>query len=148
MSKGKGVVGLLGVIVAVLVAGCGSSGSDSTITTAEFTKQAGAICKEAEEKRVEGLAAIAEQAPPSADVEAQQEKAIRQVMPTYEEAAEQIDKLGAPKGEEQKVEALVEAMEEAAEKATADPHTAAVSNIFFRKADQLAEPYNLTGCII
>jgi hypothetical protein len=147
----KGVFGSIFAVGAALclfaLTGCGSS-SEDTLTKAEFEKQAAAICKEAEAKRVKLISALVKEADPKGDVEAQQEQLIKKAMPTYEEAAQQIDELGAPDGQEKKVEALVEAMEEAAEKSNSDPHTAVVSSIFFRKADQLAKEFKLTGCVI
>jgi hypothetical protein len=147
----KGVFGWIFAVGAVLclfaVTGCGSS-SDDTLTKAEFEKQATAVCKEAEEKRGKIIASLLEQVDPKGDVQAQQEQLVKKAMPTYEEAAQQIDDLGSPEGQEKKAEALVQAMEEAADKSNADPHTAVTSNIFFRKADQLAQEFKLSGCVI
>jgi len=139
---------VVAVALGVLATGCGSSDGNETLTKAEFTKQAAVICKEAEVKRGKIIASVIQQADPNGNVQAQQETVIHKALPSYEEAAEQIDGLGAPEGEEKKVEAMVEAMEEAADKASADPHTAVTSNIFFRKADQLAMSYKLAGCVI
>lgn len=149
MSKVGSIAVALAVIAGVLLTGCGGGGGGTeALTKAEFEKQAGAVCKEAEEKRVKLISALVQQADPKGDVEAQQEQLIKKAMPTYEEAAQQINDLGAPEGQEKKVEALVEAMEEAAEKSISDPHTAVISNIFFRKADQLAQEFKLAGCVI
>jgi hypothetical protein len=141
-------MGLLALACVALAAGCGSSDSEETLTKAEFVKQAGAICEKSQEERGKAVAAVAENANPKGNVQKQQEQVIRKALPTYEEAARQIEELGAPEGQEEKVEALVEAMDEAAERAMADPHTAMTSNIFFREADKLAEEYKLSGCII
>jgi hypothetical protein len=147
----KGIVGWIVALIAVaglaLLGGCGSSGEDS-LSKAEFEKKAGAICDEAEEKRAKVVSGLVQEADPNGDVQAQQEQVIHKALPTYEEAASKIADLGAPEGQQEKVDALVSAMEEAAEKALADPHTAVVSNIFFRKADQLAQEYELSGCVI
>jgi len=148
----KGVFGWIFAVGAVLclfaVTGCGGSSSDEALTKAEFEKQAGAICKEAEVKRAKVISSIVEQADPKGNVQAQQEQLIKKAIPTYEEAAQQIDDLGAPEGQEEKVGVLVKEMEAAAEKSMADPHTAATSNIFFRKANELAQEYKLAGCVI
>jgi hypothetical protein len=147
----KGVVGWIiaaGAALCLLaVAGCGSSG-DETLSKAEFEKQAASICKEAEAKRGKIIASLIEKIDPKGDVQAQQAELVTKAMPTYEEAAQQINDLGSPEGQEKKAEALVEAMEDAADKSNADPHTAATSNIFFRKADQLAKEFKLSGCVI
>jgi hypothetical protein len=147
----KGVIGWTIAVGALLclfaVIGCGSS-SDNTLTKAEFEKQAAAICKEAEAKRGELIASMLEKVNPKADPQAQQVRLVKKAMPTYEEAAQQIDDLGSPEGQEKKAEALVQAMEEAADKSNIDPHTAVTSNVFFRKANQLAEEFKLSGCVI
>lgn len=151
MSKGalRFIAGLLAIwCAALLAAGCGSSDDGEALTKAQFVAKAGAICKEAEEKRGKVIASVLQSADPNGNVKAQQEEVIHKALPTYQEAAEKIAELGAPEGEEKKVEALVKAMEEAADKAMADPHTAMTTNIFFRDADQRAEQYKLSGCVI
>lgn len=149
MSKGVlgSIVAALLVAIGVFSVGCGSS-SEQTLTKAEFEKQASAICKEAEAKRGKIITGLLEKIDPNGNVQAQQEQLIKKAMPTYEDAAQQIDDLGAPEGQEDKVAGLVEAMEEAAQKSTADPHTAVISNVFFRKADKLAQEFKLSGCVI
>jgi hypothetical protein len=147
----KGVFGSIFAVAAALclvaITGCGSS-SEDTLSKAEFEKQAAAICKKSEEERGKAIASVIENADPKGDQQAQQEQVIKKAMPTYEEAAQQIEDLGAPEGQEEKVEALVEAMEEAADKSNADPHTAVASNVFFRKADKIAQEFKLSGCVI
>lgn len=148
MFKGlaRSIMGTAALASVVFAAGCGSS--EATLTKAEFAQQAKKICQQSQEERTKIVSTVIEQANPNGNVQAQQEEVINKALPSYEEAAQQIDNLGAPKGEEKQVEALVQAMEEAAEKAKSDPHTAVNSNIFFKKANQLLERYELSGCVV
>lgn len=144
----KGIVGLLLALTLVAGVGCGSSSEPEALTKAEFAKQANEICAESARDRQKIIAEVAEASNPKGNQEPVQEEIIQKAMPTYEGATEQIAELGAPKGEEEKVETLVGAMEEAAERAKADPHTAVISNVPFRKADKAAQELGLKECVI
>jgi hypothetical protein len=145
----KGIHGLIVAAAAIAaLVGCGSGGGEEQLTKAQFVKRGNAICAKAEQERGKIISEIVEKSRPNADVQAQQEKVIHEALPTYEAATEQIDDLEAPSGDEEKVDALVEAMEEAAERAMADPHTAIISNVPFRKANELAEGYGLKTCVV
>jgi hypothetical protein len=147
----KGAVGrILAVacgVCALAAAGCGGS-SDQPLTKAEFVKQGSAICKKAEERRGKIIAKLAEAFNPHGDVPAQQAKVITASLPTYEDMKTELEELGPPKQEAKKVEELLRAMEKAAERASADPHTAIVSNVQFRQANKLAEEVGLKACVI
>jgi len=144
----KGVLGLVLALALIAAAGCGGSSDPETLTKAEFAQQGNKICAEATQDREKIIAELAETSNPKGNQEPVQEEIIQKAMPTYEGAAEEIGELGAPKGEEKKVESLVGAMEEAAERAKADPHTAVISNVPFRKADKLAEELELKECVV
>ena len=143
----RGVVGL--TVAMALFVGLGCGGSDpEPLTKTEFGQQGNKICKEATKTRGEAIAKVIEETDPKTDQVKAQEKAIQSGLPSYEKAAEQIDDLGAPEGEEEMVESLVGAMEEAAERVKADPHTATVSNVPFKEADKLATEMGLTECVV
>jgi len=144
----KGVLGLVLALALIAAVGCGGSSDPETLTKAEFAQQGNKICAEATRNRQKIISEVVEGANPKGNQEAVQEEVIQKAMPTYEQAAEQIGELGAPKGEEEKVESLVGAMEEAAERAKADPHTAVISNVPFRKADKAAQELGLKECVI
>lgn len=98
----KSTIALLSV--GLLVAGCGSSGDSTTVTTSSlskqaFTKKANAIC---ERNRNEIVAATGE-IPEAIEVA---------YVPAFESLVEEIRELGAPKGSEAEVEAFLTAMEE------------------------------------
>jgi len=140
------IAGVL-IATAVAIAGCGGGGSDETLTKAEFTKQANAICKKSADRRNKVISDFVQQADPKDDPEKQQEELVQAALPTYETAAQQIDELAAPEGDDKKVQEIVEAMEGAVKRAEADPQTALVTNAAFKKPDQLAESYGLDDCV-
>lgn len=145
-------MGAVGVIVVVLFAllagGCGGGGGDEALSKSAFVKQGNAICTEATKEREKMLVEFTESANPKGNQEALQEKAVKMILPLYKGAAEKIDDLGAPEGDEAKVEAVVDAMEEAVAKIEANPQSAAVGNLPFRKANKAAESYGLKACAV
>jgi len=143
----KGALGLILAVALFVAAGCGSSGPEP-LTKAEFGQQGNKICKEATEARGKIIAKVIEETNPKGNQEKAQENIILKAIPTYEKATEQLSDLGAPKGEEEKVESLVSSMEKTADRVQADPHTAAISNAPFREANKLAEELKLQECVI
>lgn len=145
LQSGGGLAVL--AVACLAIAGCGG-GSEEALTKTEFIKQGNAICDQATKAREKVISEVSEETNPKGNVEAAQEAVIHKGIPTYEKAAEELDGLAAPAGDEKKVEAIVAAMEEAANRALADPHTAIISDLPFRKADKLAEGYGLKSCVI
>jgi hypothetical protein len=141
VKKGEFVV--LGTLaaVAMLIAGCGGGGGDTTeaLTKAEFIKQGDAICKKgnlASETEVEEFAKkngfkLEE---PSKD---QAEEVVTEVLvPNLQRQAEELDALGAPKGDEAEIDALIVSLEEATAEFEKDPSS-------FFKETALAKPIRL-----
>jgi hypothetical protein len=127
----KRFIALLAALVAValVVAGCGSDNSttDTTasLTKAEFVKQGNAICKEGNEKIESEFEKFAKEnnlnqkKPPT---EAQIEEAAEQfLIPQIRKQVEGLRALGAPSGEEAKVNALLDDVETALEEVEEDP---------------------------
>jgi hypothetical protein len=148
----KGAIGTLlaMVVVAVtLLAGCGGGGEDSTLTKSQFVSQANALCKKGEEERLKIFQSEAQKLSPKEQKEQpKQEEVILAGLGAYEKAAEDISGLNAPAGEQKEVEDLVAAMEEAADRVKANPGTALVSGLPFKKADEAAEKIGLQDCVI
>jgi len=102
---------LLVACIAAAWAGCGGGGSDpaqavttSSLTKAQFVKQAEAICTQG---RLRAL-----QYAPSDDTEQSERDAFTESMqdtllPALQEVVDEIYELGAPRGEEAQVEALL-----------------------------------------
>lgn len=151
MSKLIAVLAAL-VAILVIVAGCGG-GSDSTsssITKAQFIKQADAICEkgnkenEAEFEEFAKEHNLSEKKEPS---KAQQEEAISEIVaPSVQKQIEEIDALGAPEGDEAKIEAMVGAVEEGVEEIEADPTSLIEGKNPLGKGSKLAKEYGLKTC--
>lgn len=154
---------LLGVLAIALVAGCGSGGDDtsgtssesgesaSSLTKAEFIKQADAICEEGNKSVGVEAEEFAEEN--EIDIEkpttAQQEEVVSDVVaPAIREQAEKIDELGAPGGEEDEVAEIVAAVESGADEAEATPDVIVEGKGAgpFEEANKLATAYGLKVC--
>jgi hypothetical protein len=136
--------------LSLLVAGCGG-GEDETSSPSrkQFLKQANAICQEQTQKRNK----IIQDAISGSDQnkllpKAEREQIIVDALPPYAETPEKLEALGAPEGDEEKVEAILEAMEKAAADAKANPSVALTSTKQFEEANKLASGYGLTSCIL
>ena len=149
MNRSIGALGgILVLLFALLIAGCGDSGDQEQLSKAAFVKQGNEICADATEAREQIVNEFAETTDPNENLEAARRELMTKIMPTYEGAAEQIDELGAPAGDEAKIDEIVAAMKEAVERTEADPKTAMVGNLPFRKANAAAESYGLKACTI
>lgn len=129
----------------------GSSGKASTpsgeLSKAEFVKQANAIC---EKGRAKGLAKMqtyvkqhgGNSGRPSS---AQLTKALNAVfLPEIQTQAEEIRALGAPAGDEAKVDAFLTALEKGAE-GTVDSVTGLTEGM--KRSGELANEYGLSACV-
>jgi hypothetical protein len=138
--------------LALVIGGCGGGDDETTsLTRAEFVKQGNEICKKQEERRSKLIYKVAEEAgsDPNKPLPTSARKAlVLETLPPYEEMAEELDALGAPEGDEEKVEALVKEMEKTAQAIKADPLTAVSSTIQFTKANELAEENGLPECTL
>lgn len=127
----KPVIGLLVAIVAIaaVVAGCGSSSSETTETTAsiskaEFLKQGNAICAAGNKEINKGFEEFAKKAnlghkKPS---EAQFEELTETVFsPSVSRQIDEVRALGAPEGEEAKIEKFLGNAEAALEELEEEP---------------------------
>lgn len=141
------------VALAALVAGCGG-GSDTTdsatvtLTKTEFVKQGDAICEVANE----GNQAEAEEFAKDNGFELEKaskeqlEEAVGAVLvPSLEKQAEELDALGAPKGDEKQVEEIIVALEDATGEIEDDPSLVFKAKTL-QKANQLAEAYGFKVC--
>jgi hypothetical protein len=137
--------------VAVVVAGCGSSGDAQTeISRAEFVRQANALCHDTEVRLKAGIARLLAGNEPSNGrevVKAEAEVGRKVLIPAMEDQAEKIEALGAPNGDAAKVHAIVRATEEGLGKAEKHPERAVKDGTeAFGKANRLARAYGLSAC--
>lgn len=149
MKKGS-VFLLSGVLAAAVLifAGCGGGDDETTaLTKAEFVKQANAICKEAEKERLSLFKQVVATVDPDGTKQ-ERDKALREVIvEPYEGAAQEIESLGAPSGDEAKISALVDAMEASLRKVEKNPRLVGRTNIQFAEPNKLANEYGLTDCV-
>jgi hypothetical protein len=154
---GRGMIALAAV-VALALAGCGGGGDDTTVTTgslskAAFVKKADAICTKGTERLQKGFGAylrknkksiLALRHPSKADYEG----LIGGVLiPNLEREIEEIRALGAPSGDEERVEAIFTALEEGIEVAENDPKAVKHSSeAIFGVGSRLAKEYGLEVC--
>lgn len=171
MSR-RGLTTIFAVLAVLAVAsGCGGGGSsgsssDSTSLTdvtnvplkATFIKQGDAICtkgrKEVQAKfaaflKKEGLKGIGPGGGESpAEIKAHEVELVETIgIPALDKQLKELKALGAPKGEEEKVEEYFEAAEEALEKGEAEPQLlfSKVTQTF-AKADKIAQELGFEVC--
>lgn len=147
----RGIVGMLVgiVVIAAVATGCGGSDDDS-LTKAEFTKQADAICKQGEEEKSKGLEEAInnpKEKLKSEGEEAEIELLTKYALPPIAEMTEELADLGGPEGQEEKAEAMVKAFEKEISKIEANPKSVTSgSGGEFAEANKLARELELKAC--
>ena len=158
-GRGVAVLAVLGVLLAAaILAGCGSDSSSSASATdeaaaplskAQFVKQADEICKKGVKEKDEAVSvALKEQVEQSQGAPTEQDtvKLIEEtVFPSYGKIVEQLSQLGAPKGDEAKVEKMTGEFDAALQALEANPAKANKNNPF-ASADKAAEAYGIEEC--
>jgi hypothetical protein len=151
---------LFGVLAIALVAGCGGGSNDtsgastdsdsgSTPTKAQFIKQGDEICTKGDQS-IEGEAnEFAEENDINTQkpTKAQQEEVISQVVgPAIKQQSEEIGDLGAPSGDEDRVEAIVDAVGRGAEELEEDPGALLKGTNPLAEGSKLAKAYGFKSC--
>lgn len=138
------------LVAALVVAGCGSSDSSTaSISKAEFIKKADAVCKKGEEEVQKDFGTFAKtheniKKPTEADY-AELVDAV--LVENVEKEVDDFRALGAPEGDEGKIEAMLQAREESVKKAKDDPKAVVTGNEgIFGEAGKLAKAYGLKDC--
>ena len=156
MKKASLVVLAL-VALATIVAGCGGGDDSETtetsetteaLTRVEFIKQADAICDEANEQSETEAEEFAEEngfeLEKASDEEL--EEAITEVLvPSLNQQAEDIEALGAPEGDEERVEEILTSLEGAASEIEDEP-SRAFEGEPLEESSRLAEDYGFKVC--
>ncbi len=155
MSKRLVQILIAGCAAAFVVAGCGSSGGDTStasLTKAEFVKRADAICAKGNKQLQVQVVGYAKKVgwsgkTPPTDAQAT-EIASTILIPSVQSQHDKIDALGAPSGEEDQVNAILTALQDAIDQAKKDPAALVRQphDPTFTKADKLAQDYGLTVC--
>jgi hypothetical protein len=139
-------------VLAALVAGCGGGGDTTeetvVLTKAEFIKQGDTICEKANEQNQSEAEEFAKENDFELEKASKEqlEEAVAAVLgPSLSQQAEEIDALGAPEGDEEKVEAIVVSLEDAAGEIEDEP-----SLVFEEKSldepSKLAKSYGFKVC--
>jgi hypothetical protein len=153
---GRGLIALASVALVLLVAGCGGGDSApeaSEASKAAFIKKADAICRRGYERMQDDLAPLFKNRqralqilkhPSKADYEAVIDKVL---IPNLSREVKEIRALGAPSGDEDRVEEILVAFEEGIETAENDPQAARNSSeAIFGIGKRLAGEYGLEVC--
>ena len=142
------------IAVSFLIAGCGEESDEGgfspvvsdPLSKVEFLRQADEICQSTE-SRIEAAAddlVTSKQDPSPEEVE---EVAIGIVVPALESEVAAIGAIGAPEGDEAKVEAILDATDAGIEEIEADPR-ALLDGVpdSLREAEELARAYGSKTC--
>jgi hypothetical protein len=141
MSKRILTAMIIASIAGLLVIGCGDSSSADPLTKTQLVDEANSICTSADAERSEALDEEGDANPGLADLS-------RSALLPVEEMTEDLAEWTAPPGEAQKVRAIVEAFEAGVAEVRADPADPTVAISAFGEANELAESYGLTACVI
>jgi hypothetical protein len=156
LSKTSFVVGLL--VVALGVAGCGSSGGDTsgdssttTVTKVVFIKQGDQICKDNYSKRTKLLTVLGtkyfkDKKPPPQAV--QEEILVDKIMPVFHEESEELNDLPLPAEGGKEAEAILTGLEDAIAAVEANPAKSLKlgSEVEFSDVEKLAHEYGFEWC--
>jgi hypothetical protein len=156
---GRGVIALAAAALALIAPGCGSGGDSSssiatgTLSKEAFIKKADAICAKGSEAMQKGFSVylrknkksiIALRHPSKADY---QGLIVGVLVPNLEKEIKEIRALGAPSGDEERIEGFLTALEEGIEVAENDPKAVTHSSeAIFGVGSRLAKEYGLEVC--
>lgn len=154
----KGILLLLAACASALVVGCGGGGGNSgevtasSISKAQYVKQASAICESAAKQIKTDFAVFSrEQAGEKSNQSGGEDQAAKLVnevfAPNVEREIDELRELGAPKEDVKTVEAMLKAREEALAKVEADPKSA-LTNAPFEKSIKAAKDYGVVACAV
>lgn len=141
-----------------LLAGCGSDSSSNASATdeaaaplskAEFVKQAGQICTQGLKEKDLALSSALEQRDPQNqtpfDAKELEELLSQAITPSYRKILDQLTQLGAPTGDEAKIDKMIGEFESALAAVESDPASAAKKSPF-NAVDEKAFAYGLETC--
>jgi len=151
LTRGMMLAATLALVV--VAAGCGSSKSKSTVTTpaltkSEFLKKGNAICKKGNQQ----ISQVAHKVFPNRKARPSRAQVTKfatgTIIPSVQSQVSGVKALGAPKGDEAKVNAIVTTAQAALDRAKKDPLVLTTSSKSdpFAKANKLAKAYGLTVC--
>lgn len=135
---------------ALAVAGCG--GGDSTLSRAEFLKEADAICWKTHNENFKGFQAFLVKnfkdfSNPSSQQAALGKGVVAVTVPALQKGSEELEALDAPEDEKQKVEAFVAAIDRAIGTIEENPASKRVTDgLVYGDTHKLARKYEFGRC--
>jgi hypothetical protein len=145
-------------LVPIALAGCGgsesaaagvSSAPPASITKAELIKKGDAICRNTDKIQDDGIAAYSKQHPNGLKTIAEQEKIMVLIaLPPIKVEIRELVRLGAPKGDKAKIEAITNGLGKALKASEKAPFTllGTKGEGEFGKPDKLAKAYGFVDC--
>lgn len=154
------VLALFSAALALIASGCGGGDGSAESTTAaskdgsaiselKFLVEANAICAKANQELAKTSETFAKEnlSKGAEPTKAQIGELVKLVLPTITRQVEEIRALGAPAGDEEKVEAILSAVEDAIRQGESDPAAIYGANGgAFAKANRLSADYGLVDC--
>ncbi len=140
------------LILALIVAGCGGGGGDetSTISKSAFIKKADAVCEKGSQRMVAAFTAFLkkEKSAVKHPSQASKEEMVGEVLvPSVKQEIKELQALGAPSGDEDRVGEIIKALEEGLETAESNPEAVvSSSDAVFGISSRLAKEYGLEVC--
>ncbi len=139
------------LVIALIVAGCGGDDSSSTsISKEEFIAKADAVCQKAAKRLEKGLVGFLVkgkkiQKPSQADNE---KFVVTVLIPSLRREIKEMQALGIPDGDEEKVGAMIDALKEGLETAEDNPEVVAAggTDVVFGISSRLAGEYGIETC--
>lgn len=159
---GRGLLAMLVGALAIALVGIGCGGSDSgsaegsqvsadaQLSSKAFTKKAEVVCTKNYERVKKGYEGFtkAHGGPENAfdDPDVSAEYANDVILAEKKKTVEELEALGAPKGDEEKYEELIEAYDEGIEVGEEDPQKVMSSTGVFAYATSVAQGLGLESC--
>jgi len=133
------------VLIAGVAAGCGSSSNDTTSTAAisktEFLAKGNAICKAGDAKQTAAQEALGKN-PSAAQFSS---FTTNTLIPNIQSQIDQVKALGAPSGDEAKVNSMLAMAQADLDKIKSNPALLQQGDQFVN-FEKVAHPYGLTSC--
>ena len=148
--KKRAVVWPLAVLVVAALAfgGCGNSDDEASLTKAQFTQQANAICAKSSDERVAEFRARASVKGLSGDQQ-REEAVVEAFIEPFKEMIGELEDLSSPEGDEEEVEAIYDEMKQGVSDLETDPLVVFESEEkMFNNANKLASEYGLNDCTV
>jgi len=151
MRNGHYILALAALAASMAVSGCGGGGSDSIETTApskaEFIRQADAQCSKGNATQSTEIKAYVGEEHPKTKLTGEEQILLAVVLPNIEATMQRLGELQPPKGDEEKIRAIIAANQRSVEEAESRPSAAlADSESMFAEGTSLSKAYGFKVC--